>query len=99
MAASTNESAHILAAKQQSAISRMGGPGRNHAQYRFWLVMAIGAGAVGSFLAVVVFAVGQYRKVGDPPGRRRFLRGGVPQWESDVRSLFFWGGCGGYCMP
>ncbi|CAM9180828.1 unnamed protein product [Ectocarpus sp. 12 AP-2014] len=61
-APSTNESAHILAAKQQSAISRMGGPGRNRAQYRFWLVMAIGAGAVGSFLAVVVFAVGQYRK-------------------------------------
>ncbi|CAM9464992.1 unnamed protein product [Ectocarpus sp. 8 AP-2014] len=61
-AASTNESTHILAAKQQSPISRMGGPGRNRAQYRFWLVMGIGAAAVGSFLAVVVFAVGQYRK-------------------------------------
>ncbi|CAB1106201.1 unnamed protein product [Ectocarpus sp. CCAP 1310/34] len=71
-AASTNESAHILAAKQQSAMSRMGGPGRNRAQYRFWLVMAIGAGAVGSFLAVVVFAVGQYRK------ERHRLRGIMP---------------------
>ncbi|CAN0402829.1 unnamed protein product [Laminaria digitata] len=26
------------------------------------MVLAIGAGAVGSFLAVVVFAVGQYKK-------------------------------------
>ncbi|CBJ31569.1 expressed unknown protein [Ectocarpus siliculosus] len=61
-AASTNSSAHILAAKEQSPMSRMGGPGRDRAQYRFWLVMAIGGVAVGSFLAVVVFAVGQYRK-------------------------------------
>lgn len=38
------------------------GPGR--AEYRLWTVLAIGAGAVGSFMAVVVFAVGQYRKVG-----------------------------------
>ncbi|CAM9436478.1 unnamed protein product [Ectocarpus fasciculatus] len=53
----------MLAAKQQpSALTRMGGPGSNRAQYRFWLVMAIGAAAVGSFLAVVVIAVGQYRK-------------------------------------
>eukprot|EP00904_Undaria_pinnatifida_P013501 jgi/Undpi1/9281/HiC_scaffold_26.g11739.m1 len=47
-------------------MGRLGsGPGPNRAEYRFWTVLAIGAGAVGSFLAVVVFAVGQYKKLVD----------------------------------
>ena len=40
------------------------GPRSHRVEYRFWMVLAIGAGAVGSFMAVVVFAWGQYRKVG-----------------------------------
>lgn len=46
-------------------LNQLGGarPGLGRAEYRFWIVLAIGAGAVGSFMAVVVFAVGQYRKV------------------------------------
>lgn len=55
---------NLAAGGQQ--ISQMGGLGGSRAhrlEYRFWLVLAIGAGAVGSFMAVVVFAVGQYRKV------------------------------------
>lgn len=48
----------------QQDIDRIGGsPGLSREEYRFWTVLAIGAGAVGSFMAVVVFAVGQYRKV------------------------------------
>lgn len=56
-----------LAKKQLNAqeMDQLGGPrpGLGRAEYRFWVVLAIGAGAVGSFMAVVVFAVGQYRKV------------------------------------
>lgn len=49
----------------QPVLARIGGTSSksSRAEYRFWLVLAIGAGAVGSFMAVVVFAVGQYRKV------------------------------------
>ncbi|CAM9271904.1 unnamed protein product [Scytosiphon promiscuus] len=45
-------------------LARIGGTASKSSreEYRFWVVLAIGAGAVGSFMAVVVFAVGQYRK-------------------------------------
>eukprot|EP00752_Nemacystus_decipiens_P017759 g15922.t1 len=61
---STDHKPNLAAAANGGQLSQMGrvGPRSHRVEYRFWMVLAIGAGAVGSFMAVVVFAVGQYRK-------------------------------------
>lgn len=56
----------FAAARAAQKVDRVGGSSStgNGANDRFWTVLAVGAGAVGSFLAVAVFAIYQYRKVG-----------------------------------
>lgn len=52
-------------------IDRMGGGSGSarDSQQRSWVVLGIGVGAIGSFLAAVAFAVGQYQKVRISCGR------------------------------
>lgn len=51
-------------------LQRIGG-NMDMRRQRSWLVLGIGVGAVGSFLAAVAFAVGQYRKVSLMLGQAR----------------------------
>lgn len=56
---------NLSARLHTQSIERIGGGlgSKGERQRRSWLVLGIGVGAVGSFLAAVAFAVRQYREV------------------------------------